>query len=130
MSKMLRAACASLILMTGTAWADPWKDESGKGRDRGGYDYDDRRGRDHYDDDDGDRRRYYGDDRRYRGDYDRRHHRSAYRVPRGHLPPPGMCRVWLPHRPAGQQPAPTSCRQARYFAERYGGRVVRGERRY
>jgi hypothetical protein len=33
------------------------------------------------------------------------------------------------HRPAGQLPAPTSCREARYLADLHGGRVVTGERR-
>jgi hypothetical protein len=31
------------------------------------------------------------------------------RIPRGHLPPPGECRVWFPDRPAGQQPPPGRC---------------------
>lgn len=30
-------------------------------------------------------------------------------IPRGHLPPPGECRVWLPEEPAGHQPPPGSC---------------------
>lgn len=30
-------------------------------------------------------------------------------VPPGHLPPPGMCRVWLPDTPPGHQPKPDSC---------------------
>lgn len=31
-------------------------------------------------------------------------------VPRGHLPPPGRCRIWLPGVPPGHQPPPGSCR--------------------
>lgn len=31
------------------------------------------------------------------------------RIPRGHLPPPGECRLWFPDRPPGHQPPPTSC---------------------
>lgn len=31
-------------------------------------------------------------------------------VPRGHLPPPGACRVWLPGVPPGHQPGVASCR--------------------
>jgi hypothetical protein len=50
----------------------------------------------------------------------------GYRVPNGHLPPPGECRVWLPDRPPGQQPPPTSCRQAEREAYRHGGRVIYG----
>lgn len=30
-------------------------------------------------------------------------------VPRGHLPPPGECRVWHPGDPPGHQPAPGKC---------------------
>ncbi len=33
----------------------------------------------------------------------------ALRIPNGHWPPPGSCRVWFPDRPPGQQPPPTSC---------------------
>ena len=34
------------------------------------------------------------------------------KVPDGHRPPPGMCRVWLDDVPPGQQPAPTDCATA------------------
>lgn len=30
-------------------------------------------------------------------------------IPPGHLPPPGQCRVWVPKRPPGHQPAARSC---------------------
>jgi|GEM_PF-3694212 len=53
----------------------------------------------------------------------------GYRVPNGHLPPPGECRLWLPDRPPGQQPPPTSCRRAEREADRHGGRVVYGDDR-
>ena len=33
-------------------------------------------------------------------------------VPRTHLPPPGMCRIWLENVPPAQQPAPTDCASA------------------
>src|SRR5688572_19312793 len=39
--------------------------------------------------------------------------RAAVRVPPGHLPPHGQCRVWFPDRPPGQQPPPSSCRELR-----------------
>ena len=56
--------------------------------------------------------------------------RGPDRVPPGHRPPAGMCRVWIDGVPPGRQPAPTSC--ARAERERYsygrGARVVYGER--
>jgi hypothetical protein len=30
-------------------------------------------------------------------------------IPPGHLPPPGMCRVWMPGEPPGHQPEPRRC---------------------
>jgi hypothetical protein len=42
------------------------------------------------------------------GDYDHFHSRSC-RVPPGHLPPPGSCRIWYPDRPPGHQPPPGDC---------------------
>ena len=33
-------------------------------------------------------------------------------VPKEHLPPPGMCRIWLDNVPANRQPAPTDCATA------------------
>ncbi|HKY64016.1 MAG TPA: hypothetical protein VJR29_11400 [bacterium] len=32
-------------------------------------------------------------------------------IPPGHYPPPGECRLWYPDRPAGQQPPPVPCGQ-------------------
>jgi len=34
-------------------------------------------------------------------------------IPRGHLPPPGKCRIWFPDRPPGHQPAPGKCKKLR-----------------
>jgi hypothetical protein len=34
-------------------------------------------------------------------------------VPRGHLPPPGLCRIWIDGVPPGRQPRPTDCATAR-----------------
>lgn len=36
----------------------------------------------------------------------------ALKVPRGHYPPPGHCRVWYPGRPPGHQPPPVRCEHA------------------
>lgn len=33
-------------------------------------------------------------------------------VPAAYRPPPGMCRIWIDHVPAAQQPAPTDCATA------------------
>jgi hypothetical protein len=38
--------------------------------------------------------------------------RSSDRIPPGHLPPAGMCRIWIDGVPPGQQPAPTDCQTA------------------
>jgi len=114
---MLRTALLAAALSVGAlataAAADPWKDESGKGREYGDrYDRYDRD--DDWDDDDGYRGRRYG------------------AIPRGHLPPPGMCRVWIDGLPPGHQPPPVACSQAERMAARRGdARVIggRGARR-
>lgn len=33
----------------------------------------------------------------------------ALHIPPGHLPPPGMCRIWYPDRPPGHQSPPDDC---------------------
>lgn len=43
---------------------------------------------------------------------DARQTRTSDRVPRGHLPPAGMCRIWIDGVPPGRQPAPTDCQTA------------------
>jgi hypothetical protein len=89
------ATIVSLSLALGgfasVASADPWKDESGKGRSRGGYERHDE-GVDRW-----------KEKRRYRG------YRAAVKIPRGHLPPPGECRTWYPDLPPGHQPPPYRC---------------------
>lgn len=51
------------------------------------------------------------------------------RVPKGHLPPRGMCRVWIDGVPPGHQPAPTSCAQAERDRFQYSNaRVIYGDR--
>lgn len=34
---------------------------------------------------------------------------ASLKIPPGHYPPPGMCRVWYPGRPPGRQPRAGSC---------------------
>ena len=38
--------------------------------------------------------------------------RKSDRIPPGHLPPAGMCRIWIDGVPPGQQPAATDCQTA------------------
>jgi|SRR5688572_30534664 len=52
--------------------------------------------------------------------------RKSGKIPRGHLPPPGLCRVWYDGVPPGHQPPATSCADARYEAARRGGRLIYG----
>ena len=84
MSLCTALCAAALMLFVGTASADPWKDESGKGQWRGTTD-----GRATATRRDGIVRRV--------------------EIPPGHLPPPGECRVWRPGVPAGHQPPPFRC---------------------
>lgn len=35
--------------------------------------------------------------------------RNLGRIPPGHYPPPGHCRLWIPGRPPGHQPPPVRC---------------------
>ena len=61
------------------------------------------------------------------GRNDRHHSRG---VPPGHMPPAGMCRVWYDDRPAGHQPPPVSCAEARRTAAHSrNARVVYGAER-
>lgn len=48
------------------------------------------------------------------------------KVPDGHRPPPGMCRIWLDGVPPGQQPAPTDCATA-VRNRPSNGRVIFGD---
>jgi hypothetical protein len=80
------------LMSFGTAgFADEGKDESGKGKQR----YEERK------DDHGKGESYRGEPR-YEG-RDRRgggnsyfHQHGYTRIPNGHLPPPGECRIWWP----------------------------------
>ncbi|HEU5049517.1 MAG TPA: hypothetical protein VFU00_04275, partial [Gemmatimonadales bacterium] len=52
--------------------------------------------------------------------------RGPDKVPPGHMPPPGMCRVWVDGVPPGRQPRPTDCATARRQAG-YNARVIYGD---
>ncbi|WP_130905728.1 tetratricopeptide repeat protein [Pseudomonas sp. Sample_22] len=38
---------------------------------------------------------------------------AEFEIPRGHMPPPGKCRIWFPDRPPGHQPPPGKCKKLR-----------------
>lgn len=46
-------------------------------------------------------------------------------IPKGHLPPPGECRIWYRGREPGQQPPPRPCREL-YGRVPPGAFIVRG----
>jgi hypothetical protein len=50
-------------------------------------------------------------------------------VPQTHLPPPGMCRIWLDNVPPSQQPAPTDCASAARNLPRNGRLIYNDEPR-
>ena len=59
------------------------------------------------------RHRHYRDHEVYQhvdDDYEMSHHYARPRIPNGHMPPPGQCRVWYPERTPGHQPPPGDCR--------------------
>ncbi len=47
------------------------------------------------------------------------------KIPPGHLPPPGQCRIWFPDRPPGHQPPPGSCKKLQHQVPP-GAILVRG----
>ena len=55
--------------------------------------------------------------------------RQTVRVPPGHMPRPGYCRLWYPGRPPGHQPRARPCEQLfRYHG--YDGAVIIGQPDY
>ena len=67
----------------------------------------------------------YKDEELYGVKFASARHRASPRIPPGHLPPPGACRVWYPGTPPGHQPPPGSCRELRHHVPR-GAWLVRG----
>lgn len=120
-TSLLQGLCLAFLL----SWsgvgvlADEGKDEA-KGKERKRWealDKDDRKYKEE--------RRYKDEprreaDRKHRDDRERGRDRKHYsyfqergytnlRIPEGHLPAPGECRVWYPGRPPGHQPPPGRC---------------------
>lgn len=137
----LLGAAPALAPTTAEAQGKGQKNGHSKGKSKAGkhLDRDDRSGRD-------DRAL---DDRVLRGDRDgrwerdddgaqpeSRGRRSASRsVPPGHMPPAGMCRIWIDGVPPGRQPAATDCATAErtrpsnarvIYGSESGGSVSRG----
>ncbi|AUN96010.1 hypothetical protein [Pseudazoarcus pumilus] len=52
-------------------------------------------------------------------------HVRSFEIPKGHMPPPGACRIWFPDRPPGQQPPPGDCFELRQRVPP-GAALVRG----
>jgi len=50
--------------------------------------------------------------------------RGRIRVPPGHMPPPGFCRLWYPGRPPGHQPRPRPCEQLLRMHRRPGAVII------
>jgi hypothetical protein len=97
MRSMLIGSLVGMALMAGSA------DAQGRGRDGKERDHDDRDRKD-------------GRVSRVRNDS---------RIPPGHLPAPGECRIWIDGVPPGQQPAPTDCATAERRRPA-NGRVIYG----
>lgn len=57
--------------------------------------------------------------------FDGRDERGAGRIPRGHRPPRGLCRIWFPGRSPGHQPPPGDCRELHYHLPA-GAWLIRG----
>ncbi|MGR4871079.1 hypothetical protein ACIPRI_19705 [Variovorax sp. LARHSF232] len=93
---------AGLMVFGTGAFADEGKDESGKGKQRGE-----------------ERKRHEGNSSYF-------HQHGYTRIPKGHMPPPGECRIWYPDRPAGHQPPPFKCGQARGRVEPGGWLITPG----
>lgn len=108
-SKVICSAIFTAMLgAVATSHADDNRNESGKNRweQRGDHRRDQARH------DDKDRGRHDRKDRRGEGEgeRDRYEDRTAYSAPpKGHMPPPGECKLWYPDRPAGHQPPPIQC---------------------
>jgi hypothetical protein len=108
----IAVAVAAACLAASPGFAEQDKDDKREGR------WHEQRHERHDRDDHGKRHEKDRDDRAERRekddwrDKDRFHRpRTQVKVPPGHLPPPGECRIWFPDRPPGHQPPPGDCRE-------------------
>lgn len=91
-----------LMALGAGAFADEGKDESGKGKHR------------------------HEERKRHEGHQSYFLQHGHTRIPNGHLPSPGECRIWYPDRPAGHQPPPFKCGEARGRVEPGGWMISAG----
>lgn len=69
-------------------------------------------------------RRYQHKRRKHHGK--KGHGRKYYKkIPPGHLPPPGKCRIWYPGLPPAQQPPPGNCHRLARHVPR-GAWLIKG----
>jgi hypothetical protein len=121
---MTSALVAGMFLLTasGLAFADPKKNESGKGDGDAGRrapppEWSDKKGSkgppgEGHNKRDDNYRGVEGGSRHESGrSYFHQHGYTQLNIPPGHFPPPGECRIWFPGRPPGQQPPPGDCRR-------------------
>lgn len=92
-------------LASNLALADDWKNEPGKGRQHDDGHHESGWHNKNYDKKKSGKRGHES----HGGSYFHQHGYSRLDIPKGHYPPPGMCRVWYPGRPPGQQPPPAAC---------------------
>ena len=69
--------------------------------------------------------RDYGEHGHADEEYAAPRHHARPKIPPGHMPPPGQCRVWYPGRPPGHQPPPGNCQALRHRTPA-GAWLVRG----
>ena len=105
---MTMVAC--VLVLSSSAFADDGKDESGKGNQRQEEKYESEKGKQRDD----------------QSSYFQRHGKT--RIPNGHMPPPGECRIWYPDRSPGHQPPPLKCSEARGRVEPGGWLISPGSR--
>lgn len=93
MRKLMTFSLILALCFFGTAGAEPGKSKSGKGK-----------------------KHPHAVEYHRKPDPDSYFHRHGYtqlKIPPGHYPQPGQCRIWYPGRPPGHQPPPGACHRLR-----------------